>query len=404
MINKQLIKTSLANIAKRRARSLLTILSVLIGVTSIFVLISFGQGLVGYVDDLSQQMGNDKLIIQAKGFGIGPAIESNVMFRDKDVNFLEDSFGVDEAVGLYFEAAPLEFEEKRKYVFVIGSNIKDHKKIIEEVYNTDLFSGNDLDGSEKGDAVLGYNYLLDDDTFPNPLDIRDKVLVNEREVKVKGFYESVGNPADDYNVYLTKEGFEEIFDPISYQMILVRSSEGVDPSKLAAKLTEDLREDRGQSRGNEDFHIQTFEQAIASFSTILVTINIVLILIAFISLIVAGVNIANTMYASVLERTKDIGVMKAIGAKNSNILLMFALESGLLSLIGGALAVVVGTAISIFAGKIVESAGFGFLQPALPVGLYLGCLFFSLFIGIVSGIMPAYRASKMKPVDALRYE
>ena len=404
MINKQLIKTSLANILKRRARSLLTILSVLIGVTSIFVLISFGQGLVGYVDDLSQQMGNDKLIVQSKGFGIGPSIESNVMFRDKDVNFLEDSFGVDEAVGLYFQAAPIEIEEKRKYVFVIGSNIKDNKKIIEEVYNLELFSGNDLEGDEKGDAVLGYNYLLDDGTFPNPVDIRDKVLVNEQEIKVKGFYEAVGNPADDYNVYLTKEGFEEIFDPKSYQMILVRSSEGTDPSKLAEKLTKSLREDRGQSRGNEDFHIQTFEQAIASFSTILVTINIVLILIAFISLIVAGVNIANTMYASVLERTKDIGVMKAIGAKNSNILLMFALESGLLSFIGGIFAVGIGTAISIFAGTIVESAGFGFLQPALQIRLYVGCLVFSLFIGIVSGIMPAYRASKMKPVDALRYE
>ena len=78
--------------------------------------------------------------------------------------------------------------------------------------------------------------------------------------------------------------------------------------------------------------------------------------------------------------------------------------SGLLSLIGGIFAVILGTIISIFAGTLVESAGFGFLQPALPIGLYAGCLFFSLFIGIVSGIMPAYRASKMKPVDALRYE
>ncbi|MBT6402700.1 ABC transporter permease, partial [Candidatus Woesearchaeota archaeon] len=266
MINKQLIKTSIINVIKRRARSLLTILSVLIGVTSIFVLISFGQGLVGYVDDLSQEMGNDKLIVQSKGFGIGTSIENNVMFRDKDVNFLEDSFGVDEAVGLYFQAAPIEIEEKRKYVFIAGSNIKENKKIIEEIYNLELFTGSDLDGSEKGDAVLGYNYLLDDDTFPNPLEVRDKVLINGVEVKVKGFYEAVGNPADDYNVYMTKEGFEDIFNPKSYQMILVRSSEGFDPSKLAEKLTEGLREDRGQSRGNEDFHIQTFEQAIASFS------------------------------------------------------------------------------------------------------------------------------------------
>ena len=123
-----------------------------------------------------------------------------------------------------------------------------------------------------------------------------------------------------------------------------------------------------------------------------------------VSLLVAGINIANTMYASILERTKDIGVMKAVGAKNHLILSMFAIESGLLSLMGGILAIIVGTFISIYAGGIVSSSGYGMLTPALNAKLYVICIFFSLLVGILAGLLPAYRASKMKPVDALRYE
>ncbi len=405
MINLELIKTSFASIRKRKSRSFLTILSVLIGITSIFVLISFGQGLVGYVDEFSQKMGDDKLLIQPKGFGVTMSIESNVVFTDRDINVVEDASGVDEATGMYFEVAPVEFEDEEKHVFVFGSDVKDHRELISEIYNLEMFLGDDLSGKEKKHAVLGYNYLLEEGgAYPKPVELRDHILINDVPIKVQGFYEAVGNPVDDYNVYLTTEGFENLFEPRSYQAILIRSAEGENPTKVAETIKKDLRKSRGQSRGNEDFDVQTFDQVIESFTSILVTLNVVLILIAFISLIVAGVNIANTMYASVLERTKDIGVMKAIGAKNSNIWTMFALESGILSLIGGIVAVLIGTVIAVYAGKIVEAAGYGFLQPALQPQLYFACLLFSVFIGIASGIMPAYRASKMKPVDALRYE
>ncbi len=405
MINKELIKTSLKNMAERKSRSLLTIISVFIGVTAIFVLISFGQGLVGYVDELASEMGSDKLIVQAKGAGFGPpTTESNIVFVDRDVETIEDVQGVKEAMGVYFVTAPLEFKDVTKYVYVVGSDIKDHRELVEEIYNVDLMKGLPLSGREKRDSVLGYGYTVDDQTFPKPVELRNKVLINDVALKVKGFYEEIGNPSDDYNVYLTKDAFENIFQPTSYTTIFIRSAPGFEPTILAETIEEELRDDRGQSRGNEDFFVQTFEQVIASFTSILVTLNVILILIALISLVVAGVNIANTMYASVLERTRDIGVMKAIGAKNSVILTMFAFESGMLALIGGLCAVVVGTGVALLAGKMVADAGFGFLTPGLSPELYIGCLLFSVFIGIASGILPAYRASKLNPVDALRYD
>ncbi len=404
MINNELIKTSLKNMWKRKSRSSLTIISVFIGITAIFVLISFGQGLVGYIDGLAAKMGNDKLIVQPKGFGFGQPTETNVLLSDDDIDFIEKVQGVSEVAGLYFSAAPLEFKDAKKYIYVMGLDIKEHKDLNYEVYNLELHSGLELSGNEKKDGIFGYGYTKDDKTFPKPLSLRDKVLIDNVSIQAKGFFESLGNPIDDYNVYLTKEAFEQIFNPKSYNMILIRSSPGYDPTVLAEKIKNDLRKERHQTLGNEDFFVQTFEQAIESFTSILMTLNIILVLIAFISLVVAGVNIANTMYASVLERTKDIGIMKAIGAKNSNVLMMFAFESGMLSLVGGVLAVLVGSVVAIVAGQLMVSAGYGILTPELSFKLYAGCLLFSLLIGVASGIMPAYRAAKMSPVEALRYE
>jgi putative ABC transport system permease protein len=127
--------------------------------------------------------------------------------------------------------------------------------------------------------------------------------------------------------------------------------------------------------------------------------------IAAISLLVGGIGIMNTMYTSVLERTKEIGTMKAVGAKNSDILLIFLFESGLIGLIGG----IIGTLLGLGISKTVEfiaitSLHTTLLQAAVPFYLVGGCLSFAFLIGALSGTIPALMASKLKPVDALRYE
>jgi putative ABC transport system permease protein len=116
------------------------------------------------------------------------------------------------------------------------------------------------------------------------------------------------------------------------------------------------------------------------------------------------VNITNTMYTAVLERTKEIGIMKAIGARNSYILLIFFVESGVLGLLGGASGVLVGYALAKIGGSILSQVGYSGLQPYFPWWLTTGCLVFSFAIGAGSGFLPALQASKQKPVDALRYE
>ena len=131
----------------------------------------------------------------------------------------------------------------------------------------------------------------------------------------------------------------------------------------------------------------------------------VLVGIAAISLLVGGIGIMNTMYTSVLERTKEIGTMKAVGARNSDILLIFLMESGLLGLVGGAIGIAIGFGL----GKGTEYIagmylGSGLLRAVFPWYLILGALAFSFIIGSLSGALPAVQASRLKPVDALRYE
>jgi putative ABC transport system permease protein len=120
--------------------------------------------------------------------------------------------------------------------------------------------------------------------------------------------------------------------------------------------------------------------------------------------IVASVNIMNTMYASILERTKEIGVFKAIGARNSEIVLIFMAESGVLSLIGGIIGLIIGFLIAKVGGLAISAAGYGFLKPFFSWQMVFWILFFSLLVGLAAGLLPAYKASKLKPVETLRYE
>ncbi len=405
MIGVDLIKYSLESLRIRKRRSFLTILSVFIGIAAITTLISFGQGISTYVEQISQEMGNDKLMIQARGFGFGPpSLDSNVRMDETDLDTIRSVKGVSEATGIYAISGEVQFNDQKKYGYLMGSDYKEYRVLLEELFALDLDEGNVLRGNEKSKVLLGYNYKLAEKIFEKPVRLRDKLLINNNTFEVAGFYQAVGNPQDDSNIYITKDAMESIFSPSDYIFIFVRAAPGVSPAKLAEDIRDELRDHRHQDPGEEDFFVQTFEQVIATFSSILSIITGVVILIAFISVFVAAVNIMNTMYTATLERTKEIGVFKAVGSKNSAILFVFVLEAGVLSLVGGILGVITGYFLATTAGTFIAQAGFGAFSPLFTWQLVVGSLIFAFMIGALSGLLPAYQASKLKPVDALRYE
>ncbi|MBI4143292.1 ABC transporter permease, partial [Candidatus Woesearchaeota archaeon] len=197
------VKYALQNFRKRKTRSFLTILSIMIGITAIFALLSFGIGIKGYVNTLAEESGGNKLFIQARGIG-APGTDENFFLSKDDVDFISKIKGVDEIVGMYFKVAEAKFKEQKKFVFLAGSDTS-HLDFIEETFSVKVIEGRRLKKGDLDKAVLGYNYQFDDKIFEKGLRIGDKFEINSKKFEVIGFYEEIGNPQDDSNIFITNE-------------------------------------------------------------------------------------------------------------------------------------------------------------------------------------------------------
>ena len=399
-----LVKYALLNIKRRKLRSGLTILSILIGITAIYALVSFGVGLQNYVNIIAEEAGIDKLFIQSRGIG-APGTDENFFLTKGDVDFVEKVNGIEEITGIYTKTAEVKKNGQTKFVFGMGVD-PEKTDLVDESFTVKIEIGRQIKKSDFDKAVLGHNYHEDNRVFKKSVVLGEKIDINGRKFEVVGFYEKVGNPQDDSNIYFTYETFESLFpdNEDKFGFVMIKANRNIDPSVLADSITKRLRKHKGQEEGKEDFFVQTFEDALQTFNNIILALNGVLFLIALISVVVAGVNTMNTMYTAVLERTKETGVMKAVGARNSSILFIYVIESGFVGAVGGIIGIFFGFLISSAGGLIAAQAGFSFLKPAFPIWLSLGCVLFAFIVGAVSGVMPAIRASKLKPVDALRYE
>ena len=373
---------------------------------AIVALSSFGIGIQYYIEDMAKKMGTDKVMVMPRDY-MSAMGETNVVLNEDDLDFLEKIHGVSEVTGMRMSTAKIKFKNYPEiYPYIMGMATDSESKILVE----EMFAGYGVEKGrnlEKGNilkVVLGYSYLIPDKAFKKAVSVGDKIEINDVELKVIGFYEEIGNPADDLNVYVSLEGYEKLFGEGDYFFILLRADSNQDSVKLADRVKEKFRKHRDQKEGEEDFSVQTYEEMIATYGMVIDILIGILVLIALISVFVAAVNIANTMYTSVLERTKEIGIMKSIGAKNKLILFIFVIESGILGLIGGVIGVYLGYLVAKAGGWIAASNGLAMLKPAFPFWLMGGSLLFAFLVGVVSGLLPAIGASKQKPVDSLRYE
>lgn len=402
---KEEINYVIKNVAHRKLRSGLSIISVMIGITAIFALLSFGFGIQKYIDSIASGAGVDKLLVEAKSIG-APGTDPNFFISKDDIDFIKKINGVSEIVGMYSKAGEIASRKQKRINFVSAFDAK-YTRLIEETFSVSIDKGRSLKSGEIDKVVLGYNYQLNNNIFEKGLSTGDKITINDVPFTVVGFYSQVGNPQDDANIYMTKEGAENLYgDRIKdkFGFAIIRADKGVSTTLLAEQISTRLRKHKNEKEGEEDFFVQSFEDALKTFSNVVTIINAVLVMIAIISMIVAFVNIMSTMYTAVIERTKEIGIMKSIGARNNFIMFIFVLEAGLLGFIGGVAGVVLGYIFASIGGLIAASSGFSLLQPSFPIWLIIGCIAFATAVGAGSGYLPARHASRLKPVDAIRYE
>lgn len=401
MFSQETIKYSLRNLRQRKGRSFLTLFSILIGIATIFIFISFGWGLYNYIDEFSSSSSIDKLLIMAKGSIGGLGMEESFKLTDDDVDAVKSAAGVYDASGIYFTTVQAEVNDQKKFVFLISYDPK--TPLILDVIDIGAEKGRLLRPGDTKSVVLGYNYLLDNKIFKKGLDVNDVIEIDGEKIKIIGFFESVGNPQDDSQLYITNDYFEILYPNKTYFEIVVRVDTS-DIDKVIENVEKKLRKERGLEEGKEDFFVQSFEELLESFSSVLNIIIGFIILIALISVLVSAVNTANTMITSVLDRYKEIGILKAIGARNSDIFWIFLFESSFLGFVAGVLGVLLGWGFASLAGSVLTSLGWGFLAPYYSSYLFIGCVLFATLTGAISGVIPAVRASKINTVDALRYE
>ena len=399
MVVQENILYSLRNLEKRRSRSFLTIISIFIGIATIFIFVSFGLGLYDYVNSFTTSGALDKIVVQAKGSG-APGT-SPFKLTNEDLDTVRKTAGVFETEGMYFKVATINHDNKKIYTYLIGMDPK--STLFTDISNIEITKGRNLKKGDSGKVVLGFNYMQPNKIFENPLSVNDKIEINNEKYEIIGFYEEVGNPQDDSQTYITNEQFENLFPGTSYAMIVAQ----VDLKtieQVVDRVEKELRKERNQEEGKEDFFVSTFEDQIAAFTGALDVVVGFIVLIALISVIVSAVNTANTMVTSVIERTREIGVLKSIGAKNASIFSIFLFESSFLGFAAGIVGILVGFIITFIAGRILASLGWSFLAPHYSPALFIGCTAFATIVGAVSGVAPAIAAAQKNPVEALRYE
>lgn len=393
------------NLRKRKLRTWLTMMGIFIAIATIFMLVSLSLGLQGAVEEQFKILGTDKLfIIPSTGFLGPPGSVGGVILTEDDVDTVKKVRGVADYSYITVGNAEVEFGRETKFFMVIGLPLE----------NIDVFTesgawgaedGLDLEEGDSGKVVLG-NLFKTGNIFKKPVEAGNRLTINNEKFKVKGIATPIGNPGDDSAILMPLEDVRRLFEiPERVDQIIVKVDDGADVFEVAERIEKELRKDRGVTEDTQDFDIFTPESLFESFQTILNIITIFLAGVAGISLLVGGIGIANTMYTSVLERTREIGVMKAIGAKNSDVFIIFFIESGLLGLVGAGVGVILGLGISKGIEYIaVNSLNTNLLQAAVPTYLVVGLLAFGFIIGAVSGTIPALQASKTNVVDALRYE
>ncbi|OYT43689.1 MAG: ABC transporter permease [Candidatus Aenigmarchaeota archaeon ex4484_56] len=399
-----LIKFSFKGLTHRKLRSWLTILGIFIGISAVVGLISLSQGMQDAITKQFEELGTDKITI-APGTAIfgSQAAFTSARLREKDLETIKRVKSVESAAGMIISNAVITFRDEEKTSFITGIPLDENsREVLKNSQSFEILEGRDLKQGDKYKAIVGYD-IAKDDFFSKEVHIRDKIIIGGKEFKVIGILNKIGNRMDDSTIVIPIDTAKKIFNiEDDYRMIIAKIKSGEEPSDVAEDIKRALRRERGLKEGEEDFAVETTEDLVNSFKSILGIISVVLIGVAAISLLVGGVGIMNTTYTSVLERTRDIGIMKAIGAKDIDILIIFLFESGFIGLVGGIIGCILGITFALIITQFASAAGYGFIEIKISAELILFAIGFSFIVGAISGILPARRASKLQPVEALR--
>jgi putative ABC transport system permease protein len=398
----ELVQLAVSRLAAARLRAVLTMLGIIIGVGSIVALVAVAQGATSGITNRIQSLGTNLLTVQ-------PGSTTSGFVRQGAGSATTLTLGDAEAIASLADVAAVAPQVSTEAVVVAGD-----KNTTTSVVGTtadylavrtyEIWQGSFLTDVANQEslrvAVLGSTTA--DDLGLGEDAIGTDILVGGIPFRVVGILQSKGSSgigSQDDQVIVPISTAQRNFvagTKVRSIAVSVSSADGIKLTK--ARLTSLLRERHGTDGTNDDFNISDQAQLLDTFSSVTGLLTLLLAGIASISLVVGGIGIMNIMLVSVRERTREIGIRKAIGARGSDILLQFLIEALVLSLLGGLIGIIAGVAAS---AVIAAIAGWGFSFSPLTVVVAVG---FSLVVGVVFGVWPARQAARLDPITALRYE
>jgi putative ABC transport system permease protein len=387
-----------------KVRSFLTTLGVIIGVFSVVMLMSIGKGLEAYVTEEFEALGSNNIFIlpgkifsEDGGFNNqnqASALTSNKLeIKDlKSVKKLKDF--VDLAIPASMNSDTVSFQNKKEVTTVVGTTHQFLEALNRLVDKGRFFTKEEEIGA---DEVVCLGHSIAEDIFGNIDPIGKKVRIGTQSFKVIGVIEKqggsqFGGPNDDAMIFIPLDKAFSIYDTRSITEIFIKVKKDKTINQaitvIEKKLLERLDED--------EFSVIDQAQILETINNILGIMTIGLTGIAAISLLVGGIGIMNIMLVSVTERTREIGLRKALGATPNQILVQFIIESAFLSILGGLI------------GLILAFLGSLAIQNVFPAKITIESIVLafgvSTLVGLIFGASPARRASKLSPIEALRYE
>lgn len=400
------VKLAVKNLRHRMSRSLLTLLGIAIGIMAIISLMGLGEGMqqavTGELSSLS-----DVIIVSSGGgfissFGGGGGSSSGEYFTERDISDIERIQGIQEVTTQLSGTAYAEYNGKTTVVSLTGM---DPLVIKLQYADTNREAGDFLQEGDQNKIMIGYT--IAHETFDADITVGGRIKINGEKFFVTGIFakQGMGGVSSDSLILMNLRDFKSLTGQSNISIIYVRVENVNDAESIASQIEDAVNENHGR----KDFATATTMTSILeTVQSIIGILQLVLVAIASIALVVASIGIMNTMLTSVMERTREIGIMKAIGATNKDIMSIFIIEGMLVSSIGGIIGIILGVfgsqALTVILNNFMTMGGSSSLTPVITVMSVVLAVTVSLIVGVLSSLYPAWKAARMSPIEAVRYE
>ena len=383
-------KMAVKSVWSNKIRTALTMLGVIIGVAAVIVAVGFAQSCMNEVSKLIEGLGSNVVTAAI----VDTSSRNSIKVEDLE-KFAESSIYIDSITPYISKTSLIRANGEDKYSSIVGANstyIVMQGRDIEYGRN---ISETDIENSNKV-AIIGSAVLKD--LFPNEDPIGKTMKISGYEFQVVGVLESTMNGADGTqdDVVIIPVNVAQRTLKINTVSMFMASASSDDVIDLATQAIEKYL--YGVFKDDDSYMIITQETMLSMMDQITDIMMLILGGVATISLVVGGIGIMNIMFVSVTERTREIGIRKAIGAKKSDIMTQFLIEALLLTILGGIVGILLGVLIiKVVIGDIIDG-----LDPVYSTGWIVSSFLFSVTIGVTFGLFPANKAAKLNPIEALR--